>query len=347
MHVANPTIDSPPREDAASTLAAALCESPSMIPLIVGAIGMGKTTVLGSGVRQAARKLGVPVHFIPGEVVASEGHLASLLRDQLSVRGHTATAQLHVEVDDALGALASTSPAILAIDDLDVLFFKRQRIAKAITHALRSTSLRLAGSVGTDALERIIGRERPLTHTPNRFVRMIRLGTLSTAAAKRLALRRNSALSRGHVERIACLAGGHPAAVVFLSRLMRLAPAKGPSTNESGFAVLSNAGEFAAAVYSEPWASLGPQQRAIIAQLGSLDRPASAGELAESLSLSPSHISAQLTRLRAEGLVTQVRRGRFAVAPLLAKWLAHRVFRINITATSERGATESDLRGSR
>jgi hypothetical protein len=46
------------------------------------------------------------------------------------------------------------------------------------------------------------------------------------------------------------------------------------------------------------------------------------------LVLSPSHVSAQLTRLGDEGLVYRLEaRGRFAVAPLLASWIRTRATR--------------------
>jgi DNA-binding transcriptional ArsR family regulator len=119
-------------------------------------------------------------------------------------------------------------------------------------------------------------------------------------------------------------AGGHPAAIVFLSRLLTLHQAATPKVAS----LLDQAAEFAGAVYAEPWAMLGPQQRAILWHLASSRVSASAAEIASALCLPASQVSAQLTRLSSAGLLSGSRqRGRHAVAPLLARWIARRAVR--------------------
>src|SRR5690606_9316082 len=88
------------------------------------------------------------------------------------------------------------------------------------------------------------------------------------------------------------------------------------------------AAEFAGAVYAEPWASLGPQQRAILSRFEGDAAPISTSDLADATDLPASQVSSQLTRLVSDGLVRRTAyRGRFSIAPLLAKWISLRVAR--------------------
>ena len=311
------------RDDAALLVADWLCDAPTHIPLVVGASGMGKTAVLTSGVKRAAARLSASIVFVPGGMVASEGHLVALLTGRRPERAHLTDSTLSAAIDARVAA-EKRRCLILAIDDFDILLYKRQHLAEALAQALGQTRLRLAASAGTDAQGRIAGRNRPLSQVPNVTIHTLVLSTLAPAAARRLAIRRNSILSPSIVDRIVDLAGGHPAAIVFLSRLLRAVSETDGSWQEAAHSLLTGAAEFAGSVYSGPWASLGPQQRAIIAALAAHQAPVGAAQLAGTLVLSPSHISAQLTRLRAEGLLVQAARGRFAVSPLLAQWIGRR-----------------------
>ena len=92
--------------------------------------------------------------------------------------------------------------------------------------------------------------------------------------------------------------------------------------------LLDRAAEFAGAVYAEAWATLGPQQRAILWHLARAEAPVAAVEISPALALPVSQISAQLTRLVLSGLLSPAsQRGRYTVAPLLARWIERRATR--------------------
>ena len=93
--------------------------------------------------------------------------------------------------------------------------------------------------------------------------------------------------------------------------------------------IMQRGTELAGSVYAEAWSALGPQQRAILWHVSTApEATQSIARLADSLCLHPSHVSAQLTRLRDEGLVVRNQlRGQYTVAPLLARWILERAVR--------------------
>ncbi len=298
------------------------CDRASAV-LLVGAPGMGKTAVLTAVADLVSERTRGGVIWISGGVVASEGHLAKMLGS--AVGGSPAERSLNAVCDQL--AAPETAPVLLAIDDFDDLVFKRESIAKAVTRAVADGSnSRLVASCRPDAKERLINPDKALGAIPGRVLVETGLSLFDPQAARALIERRAPRLSPAAAEAIIVESGGHPAALVFLSRIAGLRNERSDDELESFFNL---AGEFAGAVYAEPWTNLGPQQRAILAQIAQTGRPMSAVEVARVLELSPGHVSAQLSRLTVAGLVSRTRsRGHHVVAPLLSRWMSRRAARM-------------------
>jgi DNA-binding transcriptional ArsR family regulator len=300
---------------------------------IAGPPGFGKTSLLAAATALVGRRLGVAVAWVSGGVVASDGHFTRLL---------ASTAE-GTDID------GQTQPSgVLAIDDIDVLVFKRERIAERIARLLASDSIRVLATCHPAAADRFSTTGHPFAdaiyQTGDR-VHVMTIDALDDESARALIRRRAPRLSDTAAQAIIAAAGGHPAALVFLSRLADLRTSD--TGNHTGAvardgyvnslaegeaqgigALIDWAAEFAGAVYAESWAGLGPQQRAILWQLGKAGAPATASDIAEAIDLPASHVSAQITRLGADGLVRRTTvRGQFTLAPLLARWIARRAAR--------------------
>lgn len=319
--------------------------------LIVGPPGFGKSSVLAAAADLIARRTEARVLPISGSVVASEGHLARLLAR--GVRGldpHGAGRERSTDrnqdtswsLDTTCAALAaSATPILLAVDDLDALVFKREWVTERLVDLVTSPTVRLIASCLPAAAERFLAPDRPFaTALGARGGRItsVALVALEDEQARLLVRRRAPRLSAAATATVIAAAGGHPAALVFLSRLaeLRSATAAGHTNGNPASPrdvtrlgkLFDRAAEFAGAVYAEPWAALGPQQRAVLWQLSAMPGPTTAAEVATAIELPPSHVSAQLTRLVADGLVRRTGvRGQFVVAPLLASWIARRAAR--------------------
>lgn len=276
--------------------------------LIVGAPGMGKSSIL-----HAVTKMCEPSVWISGEVVAGEGHLASLLDSTAGGQTDPNGERLR----SVLGRLAANS-VTLAVDDLDTLISKREGIAAALNATLEFAGVRLIGTAHPASVSRLsVGSG--LMHEATVFS----IGQMTDATAQILVARRAPTLSERLVARVVEWAGGHPAALVYLSRLAELAAE--PSVE----VFFERAAEFAGAVYAEPWTALGPQQRAILRQMALSPNMVSTTEVAHALGLPAAHVGAQLSRLVMEGLARSTgHRGRYAVAPLLARWIVRRAARV-------------------
>jgi hypothetical protein len=295
------------------------------VPLIAGAPGMGKTSILAAAAEEAAESARHALVWVAGSAVASEGHLARLLWDYIpDSDGQSDQSDLAL----ALDRLTQHTAVLLAVDDLDVLTYKRERTAELIGRWARKRSCRLAGSCSASSVARLTHYGTPLVSALGRSPVVVPIDLLDEEAASALVQRRAPSLNRSQVEAVVRAAAGHPAALVFLSRIVSLeAKTYRPDEGEQPDEAVLKAAEFAGAAYAEPWASLGPQQRAILWQLAR-HSPATAAEIARALALPASHISAQLTRLVADALVQRLAgRGGYAVAPLLAEWISRRAAR--------------------
>jgi hypothetical protein len=243
---------------------------------------------------------------------------------------------------------------VLAIDDFDAFAFKREQAACQILRLVGiARTIRFIATCCPTAGSRFSSDGHPITaalRAVGGCLRMITIDALDERAALALIRCRAPDLSRATARAIIREAAGHPSALVFLSRIAELggpsksAPREIGTSNKSVTSLIERAAEFAGAVYAEPWAGLGPQQRAILWHLGVAKAPVTASAVAESLALSASHVSAQLSRLVAEGLVTRgARRGQFSVAPLLARWITDRAAR---SPATERAALERACKSS-
>jgi hypothetical protein len=290
--------------------------------LIAGPPGFGKTSVLEAAVEGASHRAGGTVVWISGGIVASEGHLASLLS---AVLGDADTGS---SIELICRRLASTPMRriLLSIDDIDALVFKRENVAKALVSIISAgPAVRLIATCHPAASERLSSPTHPLVRALRGRIETIALTPFDDQAARDLIHRRAPRLSPRTASVIIAEAGGYPAALVFLGRLAELIEYAGGACSAEW---IDSAAEFAGAVYAEPWASLGPQQRAILWRLSSNGAPTTAADIAQAISLPASHVSAQLTRLIADGLIWRTQeRGHYSVAPLLARWIARRVTR--------------------
>ena len=311
------------RDPLVRRLAEAITSDLASAVLLVGAPGMGKTAVLTAVADLVSERTRGGVIWISGGVVAGEGHLANMLGS--AVGGSPAGRSLDAVCDQL--AAPDTAPVLLAIDDFDDLVFKRESIATAVTRAVAGGSnSRLVASCRPDAKERLTDPDKAFGAIPGQVLVETGLSLFDPQAARALIERRAPRLSPAAAEAIVVESGGHPAALVFLSRIAGLQNERSDDELEGFFNL---AGEFAGAVYAEPWTELGPQQRAVLAQIAQAGRPMSAIEVARVLELSPGHVSAQLSRLTVAGLVSRTRSpGHHVVAPLLSRWIGQRAARI-------------------
>jgi hypothetical protein len=302
--------------------------------LISGAPGFGKSSVLASAVSRLEETRGYETQWIPGRVVASERHFWRLLGfpEGKSAAGTRSLLSRHVD-----------RRALLAVDDLDALLFKREHFAAEFGTTIQKASGRvlLLATCHAGAAVRLIAAS-PLSRVLVGPVKTVLLYPYSDEEARSLLERRAPTLQRAIRDLIVAESGGHPAALVFLARLAEMQPAPRGSTAAEAF--LDRAAELAGSVYSEPWALLGPQQRAILWVLGCRRKALTAGQLAEALLLTPSHVSAQVRRLVDEGLVHRsAERAHFQVPSLLSRWISRRAARDRETSGFLRSMVSSDI----
>lgn len=291
------------------------------VVLVTGAPGMGKSSVIGAVARALRQDLGTA--WISGEVIASEEHTAVLLATALGV-DHTPGEQL-----ESVCRRFERSSVLLVVDDLDALVFKREQIARALADLVEGDSgVRILASCHPGAVDRLTGPGTPFGSVPSGPA-VVGLGYLDNDSAQRLVRRRAGRLAEPLIERVIEWGGGHPAALVFLSRLAEV------STVTDMDEFFERAAEFAGAVYAEAWASLGPQQRAILWRLATAGGTAATAEIADDIRLPASHVGAQLSRLVMDGMAKRTgERGRYAVTPLLARWIERRAIRAPRTEES-------------
>lgn len=301
--------------------------------LITAAPGMGKTSFLEACVRQARKR--ERVVFVSGSVLASEGHLVHVL--------HTSTKRSTPEHRDWKSGLraflteGTDHPLILAIDDFDQLAYKRDELTRILAAtASDPNGALLLLTCARSTVDRILGAGRPFAN----ILTTVSIDPLDENAAERLIQLRAPSLAAAARTFVVQQAGGHPGAIVFVSRIVESLLKDGDRFDASR--ALASATEFAGAVYSEPWSALGPQQRAILWHLSSVGSEAgSVTHIAKALVLQPSHVSAQLARLVDEGLIRRDGRGAYAIAPLLARWIVARGVRASMMMDS---ANRPDLR---
>ena len=276
------------------------------------------------------KQTGRLVLWVNGGIVASEGHLVRLLSEVLDGYFSPEPPLAAAALEDFCRRLADLAqPILLAVDDFDHLVFKREHVGSTIGATLAAgPAVRLLATCHPATLGRLV-----TTHAFARCVvgevATVTIGAFDTNAARELVRRRAPCLSNEDCAAVIAEAGGHPAALVYLARLAELGVRdKGDSDAAALVDLFERAAEFAGSVYAEPWAALGPQQRAILWQLGSTAIPKTAAEIAVILSLPAPQVSAQLTRLVDEGLVQRATpRAHYSVAPLLARWIARRAVR--------------------
>lgn len=300
--------------------------------LIAGAPGVGKTSVLAASAELVGAQTCRAVMWVNGGIVASEGHLVRLLSELLGTgTSPEAPPPVGIALKDLCRRLAENllQPILLAVDDFDLLVFKREHVGRTIGQALAAGSgMRLLATCHPAARDRLV-----TTHAFGRClvgeVATVTISTFDISAARELVSRRAPSLSTEECAAVVEESGGHPAALAYLSRLAELSLGGKAHSDSAGLVDLfERAAEFAGSVYAEPWAALGPQQRAILWQLGSTAAPKTAAEVAARLSLPAPQVSAQLTRLVDEGLVQRTApRAHYSVSPLLARWIARRAVR--------------------
>jgi DNA-binding transcriptional ArsR family regulator len=290
--------------------------------LISAAPGMGKTSFLEASVRNVRRP--DRVVFVSGSVVASEGHFVQVL--QASAKRPSIDRRDWRSGLRAFLTQHGKERLVLAIDDFDQLAYKRDELARVLADALSSpdpTLFLLTGARST--VDRIVGSGRPFAN----LLTTVTIEPLDEAAAERLIRLRAPGLTNASRSFVVRETGGHPGAIVFLSRVVE-STLVGSEFDERK--ALSLATELAGAVYAEPWSVLGPQQRAILWHLSSAGKNSSVTDIAHDLVLQPSHVSAQLARLVEEGLIRRDGRGSYAIAPLLARWIVTRGVRAALAA---------------
>jgi len=310
------TLQVPPEERVAACVETYLSGGKSESFLIAAAPGMGKTSFLEACIRTVGGD--DRVVFISGSVLASEGHFVSVLQSSMK--------RASIERRDwrsGLRAFLTRGPderLVLAIDDFDQLAYKRDELTRILAEAAsppNATLLLLTGARST--VDRIVGPGRPFAS----LLATLTIEPLDEQAAERLIQLRAATLPDAARAFVVREAGGHPGAIVFLSRIVESLLKDGDRFDATR--ALVSATEFAGAVYAEPWSALGPQQRAILWHLSSVrSEAASVTHIARALVLQPSHVSAQLARLVDEGLIRRDGRGAYAIAPLLASWIVAR-----------------------
>jgi len=276
--------------------------------------------VLSSTAKKAQASLLLETIWIDGGIVASEGHLAALLASAGSINRSDASLEALIEEMTSEGR----GPTLLVIDNLDSLVFKRERVTRALATFLESGSgQRILASCHPAAADRMVGGKGPFAAVAGR-TSTFTLMPLTDDEAEDLVRRRAPRLSAGVSDMVISAAGGHPAALVFLSRMAEV----GVDSELEAGAFFDRAAEFAGAVYAESWAHIGPQQRAILFQITRFGGSASMAEIAQALALPPSHVGAQMSRLVTDGLVLRpAMRGRYEIPMLLARWIERRATR--------------------
>jgi DNA-binding transcriptional ArsR family regulator len=301
-----------------SLLDALLAPSAAAV-LLAGAPGMGKSSVLSSAAQKAKNSLRWETIWIDGGVVASEGHLAALLASAISTSQQVASLEAVIEEMTS----SDREATLLVIDNLDWLVFKRERVTRALAVFLESDSGRVLASCHPAAADRLAGGKGPFAAVTGR-TSTFTLMPLADDEAEDLVLRRAPRLPAGIAKTVIAAAGGHPAALVFLSRMAEVGVGSELETED----FFERAAEFAGAVYAESWAQIGPQQRAILYQISRAGGSASMAEIAQALTLPPSHVGAQISRLVMDGLVLRPAiRGRYEIPLLLARWIERRAAR--------------------
>ena len=360
MHVSTPRSPDPLVNAVAEAVApsGSAGAEPQSLAIVLGPPGFGKSSVLSAATALSARRLGARVVWVNGAVVASEGHLARLLSSDgepqtLQANGRREAATEDIEerhasitsLEAACTALETSMESIVvAIDDFDALVFKREGLAERLARMASTGNVCLIASCKAAGGRRLIAKQHRFAATVAAHggrIASVWLTALDHEAARALIRRRAPRLSEGATQIIIDAAGGHPAALVFLSRLTELSGRgrRPRSTRHSSADIadlpelFARAAEFAGTVYAESWAALGPQQRAVLWQLSTCRGPTTAADIAQAIALSPSHVSAQLTRLVGDGLVRRTGvRGQFVVAPLLAEWIVRRAARAGTEA---------------
>jgi hypothetical protein len=297
---------------------------------------MGKTALLRSISRITARASGARTVWLSGAVIASEGHFTDALLNAIGIFPATNEPwdrSLREAFRVMRHARRAHARTVLILDDVDELVFKREGLLGLIAEELgRSKAILLIATTRPSAVPRLTRPGRPLASS----FTVVRLRPLGVREARALVRRRVPTIEGATVDWIIECAGGHPAALVFLSRLVDLV---GDASLAAPF--LDRAAEFAGAAYADQWAALGPQQRAVIWQLSlSPAARATLGDLAIKLHLSASHVSAQVTRLMADGLVERSgRRGEYRVPTLFASWVVQRAVRSVVAVPIDRSST--------
>jgi DNA-binding transcriptional ArsR family regulator len=293
--------------------------------LISSAPGLGKTALL-SAVSETADGRAQRVAWVSGSVIASERHFAGALARVLGVE-LPEQGSWGEQIAEVLRRSRAQRPSrtVLILDDLDQLVFKREALLELLADLLdRCECLLLIATAKPIAISRIAGSGKPFG---GRFL-VVPLRLLDREAGIGLVRLRAPQVPSAFAEQLYEQAGGHPAALVFLARLVTLAGSLETETSDRRTA-WDRAAEFAGAVYAQQWSTLGPQQRAILWELAAA--PGAEGsptELAMVLGLPPSHVGVQLKRLGDEALVGPgTRRGRYRISPLLARWISERAIR--------------------
>lgn len=287
---------------------------------VAGAPGFGKSSVLVAVLRELSLTTKPIAVWVSGGIIASEAHLVSVIARALerldwSDRSLDYLCERLVEVQ---------APIVFLIDDFDTLVFKRERMAGSLAHVLaRNPAHRVVASLRAGSRDRFMSSSHSFSATLKGRVISVTLQSLDYESAFELIRRRASRLATPVIKALIEAAGGHPAALVYLARLAELRqPDEGGIEN-----LVAAASEFAGAVYAESWASLGPQQRAILREL-SRHSTATAADIARAICLPASQVSAQVTRLISDGLARrEEQRGHHSVAPLLAGWIERRAIR--------------------
>lgn len=293
--------------------------------LISSPPGLGKTALLSAVAETRDASGSRLVAWISGSVLASEGHFATVLAEEMGTPclPH-GTWQDRVRRIFSAVRECSGQRFVMILDDLDQLVFKREDLLRLLAAEFdRSTNVLLVATAKPMAVSRLTATGRPfqgrLVVTPLRL--------LSPSAAVDLVRLRARDVPPEIAQELYNRAGGHPAALVFLARFMTLAHGFGAGGIVRG--AWEGAAEFAGAVYAQQWYALGPQQRAILWEIAvSPTGESSPTELSGRLLLQPSHVGAQLKRLENEALLERgARRGRYRIAPLLARWITERAVR--------------------
>jgi len=324
MHVVTIPADADPN---VATIVAALRGPNISSVFVAGAPGFGKSSVLVAALRQLQVTTKLTPVWVSGGSIASEAHLVSVITKALH-RLEWANRSLGYLCDRLVEA---QPPIVMAIDDFDTLVFKRERMAGTLGSILsRNPANRVVASLRAGVKDRFMSSSHPFLAALGDRAIAVTLQPLDYQSAVELIRRRTPRLSSQVTRALIAAAGGHPAALVYLARLAELRE----SDERSVESLVVTASEFAGAVYAESWASLGPQQRAILREL-STHSTATAADVARAINLPASQVSAQITRLIADGLARrEEQRGHHSVAPLLARWIDRRAIRSAPVAVS-------------